>query len=101
MINSIPNHGYCESAVCYLFYRSLNTQCRELLDLLAGGSINTLTVKACLELMSTRAKNDSLYNHDFGTKTKKGILRINPDLMPEVHKTMKEKGIPSELVKKS
>ena len=68
MINSIPNHGYSESAICHLFYHGLNTQCRELLDFSAGGSINTLTIKECLELMSTRAKNDSLYNPDFGTK---------------------------------
>ena len=51
--------------------------------------------------MSTRAKNDSLYNPDFGIKPEKGILRITPDLMPEVRKTMNEKGIPSELVKES
>ena len=51
--------------------------------------------------MATRAKNDSLYNPDFGTKLEKGILRITPDLMPEVRKTMNEKGIPSELVKEN
>ena len=101
MINSIPNHVYSESTVCHLFYHGLNTQCRELLDSSEGGLINTLTIKAWLELMSTRAKNDSLYNSDFGTKPEKGILRIIPDLMPEVHKTMKEKSIPSELVKEN
>ena len=72
MINSIPNHGYSESTICHLFYHGLNTQCRELLDFSVGGSINTLTIKECLELMSTRAKNDSLYNPDFGTKPEKG-----------------------------
>ena len=51
--------------------------------------------------MSTRAKNDSLYNPNFGTKLERGILRITPDLMPEVCKTMKEKGIPSGLVKEN
>src|SRR3954470_12228231 len=101
MINSILNHGYSESTICHLFYHGLNTQCRKLLDLSAGGSINTLTTKACLELMPSRAKNDSLYNPDFGTKLEKGILRITHDLMFEVRKTMKEKGIPSELVKES
>ena len=101
MINSIPNHGYSESIVFHLFYHGLNTQIRELIDLSTEGSINTLTIKECLELMSTRAKNDSLYNPDFGTKPEKGILRITPGLMPEVRKTMKEKGIPSELVKEN
>ena len=89
MINSIPNHGYSESTICHLFYHGLNTQCRELLDFSARGSINTLTIKKCLELMSTRAKNDSLYNPDFGTELEKGILHITPDLMPEVRRTMK------------
>ena len=74
MINSIPNHGYSELTICHLFYHGLNTQCRELLDFLAGGSINTLTIKECLELMSTRAKNDSLYNPDFGTKPEMGYF---------------------------
>ena len=101
MINSIPNHGYSESTVCHLSYHGFNTQCKEMLDLSAGGSINSLTAKACLELMSTRAMNDSLYNPDLGTKPDRGILYITPDLMPEVHKTMKEKGIPSELVKQN
>jgi hypothetical protein len=45
-----------------------------------------LTAKACLELMSTRAKNDSLYNPELGTKLDRGILHITPDLMPEVQK---------------
>ena len=101
MINTIPIHGYFESTVCHLFYHGLNTQCKELLDSSTGGSINILTFKACLELMSTRAKNDSLYNSDFGTKSEKGILRIIPDLMPEVCTPMKEKCIPSELVKEN
>ena len=90
MINSIPNHGYSESTVCRLFYHGLNTQCKEMLDLSAGGSINSSTAKACLELMSTWATNDSLYNPDLGTELDRGILHITPDLMPKVHKTMKE-----------
>ena len=63
--------------------------------------INTLTTKACLELMSTRAKNDSLCNPDFGTKLEKGILHITPDLMPEVRKTMKEKVYLLNLLRKT
>ena len=51
--------------------------------------------------MSTRATNDSLYNPDLGTKFDRCIVRITPDLMPEVHKTMKEKGIPSEFVREN
>ena len=89
MINSIPNHGYSESTICHLFYHGLNTQCRELLNFSAGGLINTLTIKECLELMSTRAKNYSLYNPDFGTKLEKGILQITLDLIPKVRKIMK------------
>ena len=101
MINNVPNHGYSEPTICHLFYHGLNARCKEMLDLSGGGSINSLTAKACLELMSTRAKNDSLYNPDIGTKLDRGILHITPDLMPEVHKTMKEKGIPSKLVREN
>ena len=70
-----------------------------MLDLSAGGSINSLTAKACMDLMSTRAKNDALYNPDLGTEPERSILHISPELMPEVHNTIKEKGIPSELAK--
>ena len=49
--------------------------------------------------ISTRASNDELYNHGLNTKAKNGMLFITPELMPEITKSMEEKGMAAELLK--
>jgi hypothetical protein len=101
LLRAIPNCGLKDYAIIQSFYGGLNDECRQTLDCSAGGSIGSLTVKQCEDLIKTRAYHDELYNPGLATEVKKGMLFITPELMPEVKQSMKEKGMPMELAKES
>jgi hypothetical protein len=63
----------------------------QMINSTAGGSLNNLTVKQCLDLFAVRASNDEQYNSDGETEPKKCILFIAPELMPEVKSQWRKK----------
>ena len=79
------------------FYGGLNDESKQMVDACAGGTLNSLTYKEAMNLFAERALNDEQYNPLGEIESKKGMLFITPKLMPEVKKSMEEKGIPTKL----
>ena len=81
------------------FYSGLTDESKQMIDLTAEGSLSNLTLKQCKDLIMTRASNGDLYNPGLNTEVKNGMLFITPELMPEVKKSMKEKGMQQNFLK--
>jgi hypothetical protein len=58
-------------------------------------------VDGSYNLVELRAPNDEQYNLDICAEIKKGMLFISEYLMPEVKRSIKEKGIHGVLLKES
>ena len=93
----VPNHGFMDHVILQYFYGGLNDESKQMVDACAGGTLNSLTYKEAMTLFAERAFNDEQYNPLGEIEPKKGMLFIAPELMPEVKKSMEEKGIPTKL----
>jgi hypothetical protein len=72
-----------------------------MIDSGVGGSLSNLTLEKCEELFATRAFNDEQYNPSDETKQDNGIIRVPQNLIPEVAKSMKEKGQSIEFIREN
>ena len=96
-LSKVPNHGFGEKLVIQYFYGGLNDDAKQMVDLCAGGTLNMVTYDDAIRMFSERATNDEQYNPQGEVASKKGMFVIPPEIMPEVKRSMKEKGIPAEL----
>ena len=104
MLNALPDHPLKKNEILDIFYNGLTDASRDFLDSCAGCVFRERTVGQAKELL-----NNILKNYDDWTipepppkptPKKKGILYLSPEDMQEAKKSMKEKGIKVEDVKK-
>jgi hypothetical protein len=100
LINFVPNHGFAKFTIVQFSYSGLNNENKQTIDSCIGGSRSNLMLEKCEELFATRAFNDEQYNPSDKVKEVNGIIHIPKDLIPEVAKSMKEKGQSTEFTGK-
>ena len=104
LLNALPDHPLKKNEILDIFYSGLTNASRDFLDSCAGCVFREQTIEQAEELL-----NNILKNYDDWTvpeppakptPKKRGILYLSTEVMQEAKKSMKEKGIKAEDVKK-
>ena len=100
----MPNHPLKKNEIHDIFYNGLTDASRDFLDSCAGCVFRERTVGQAEELLNNILKKDDDWTLPEPpakpTPKKRGILHLGPEDIQEARKSMKEKGIKVEDVKK-
>ena len=100
----MPDHPLKKNEILDIFYNGLIDPSRDFLDSCAGCFFSEQTVGKAEELLNSILKNYDDWTLPEPpakpTPKKRVILYLSPDDMQEAKKSMKEKGIKSEDIKK-
>ena len=104
LLNALPDHPLKKNEILDIFYNGLTDASRDFLNSCAGSVFRERTIAQAEELLNNILK---IYD-DWTlpeppakpTPKKRGILYLSPEDVQEAKKSMKEKGIKAEDVKK-
>ena len=104
LLRARPGHDIPKNELLDIFYNGLTNESRTYLDSCAGCVFRKMTVAEAEELMARIAKNHdewSIPEPPPLPTQKRGVRFLNPEDMQEAKKSINEKGIRAEDVKKS
>ena len=102
LIRALPKLPLPKNELLDIFYNGLTVESRTYLDSCAGCVFRKRTPAEAEELLAKISQNYEDWNIPEPTPTpkKRGMIELNDDTMREAKKSLKEKGIKSEDVKK-